>query len=98
MHHSEEGCRKCGEKDWRVLKADHIAVMHELPYLKKPQDLTDRERKVFTVLTKGHALNINPYDGKNFFSDDRAFLQYKLCIAFAFDMRGEKGNLYRSQI
>ena len=52
--------------------------------------LTPRERQVFAVLAEGHAQNINPYDEKNFFTDDRAFLQFKLCIAF--DMRGEKGN------
>ena len=49
--------------------------------------LTKIEEEVFTILTKGHSLNINPYDGRNYFEDDEAFLQYKRCIA-----RGKKGN------
>ena len=44
--------------------------------------LTDREEDVFTVLTKGHFRKINPYDGsKSFFTDDEAFLDYRLCVA-----------------
>ncbi len=45
--------------------------------------LTPRELKVFNALTEGHSQNINPYDGRNYFEDDKAFLQY---------MRGEKGK------
>ena len=53
--------------------------------------LTTREQEVFTALAEDHSLNINPpYDEKSFFKDDRAFLQYKLCIAFNMrsDVRG----------
>ena len=49
------------------------------------KNLTPRERKVFKKLTKGHSMNINPYDGRNYFKDDKAFLQFKLCITY--DMR-----------
>ena len=47
------------------------------------KNLTDRELLVFNILTEGHSKNINPYDGRNYFTEDKAFLQY---------MRGEKGN------
>ena len=57
-------------------------------------NLTDRERKVFKKLTKGHSMNINPYDGRNYFTDDRAFLQFKLCITY--DMR-EDSDWYRPE-
>ncbi len=44
------------------------------------KNLSRREEHVFDMLEEGHAKRVNPYDGKNFFVDDEAFLKYQHCV------------------